>query len=108
MEAAQAGKAEIHLKGKVRVILIPGKLCRKLMKYAKKYKIAAGEIFLTRGGKSLSRKQIWAEMKAICKKAGVPPQQGLPPQPAAPLREDILPGMPGCGQAGRCAGPFQY
>ena len=78
VEAAQAGKAEIHLKGKVRVILIPGKLCRKLMKYAKKYKIAAGEIFLTRGGKSLSRKQIWAEMKAICKKAGVPPSKVFP------------------------------
>ena len=30
VEAAQAGKAEISLKGKIRTILIPAKLCRKL------------------------------------------------------------------------------
>ena len=78
IEAAQAGKAEIHLKGKVRTILIPGRLCKKLLKYAKKHKIASGEIFLTRGGKPLSRKQIWAEMKATCKKAGVAPSKVFP------------------------------
>ena len=78
VEAAQQGKVEIYLKGKVRTILIPGKLCRKLLKYAKKHKIASGEIFLTRGGKSLSRKQIWAEMKALCKKAGVAPSKVFP------------------------------
>ena len=78
VEAAQQGKAEIYLKGKVRTILIPSKLCKKLLKYAKKHKIASGEIFLTRGGKSLSRKQIWAEMKAICKKAGVAPSKVFP------------------------------
>lgn len=38
VEAAKAGRAEIALKGKIRVILIPGKLCRKLLKYAKKKK----------------------------------------------------------------------
>lgn len=71
VEAAQAGKAEISLKGKIRTILIPGKLCRKLLKYARKNKIASGELFLTRSGRPLSRKQIWAEMKAICETAGV-------------------------------------
>ena len=78
VEAAQQGKVEIYLKGKVRTILIPGKLCKKLLKYAKKHKIASGEIFLTRGGKSLSRKQIWAEMKALCRKAGVTPSKVFP------------------------------
>ena len=71
VEAAQAGQAEIALKGKLRTILLPGKLCRKLLKYARKKKIAFGEIFLTRSGRSLSRRQIWAEMKALCVKAGV-------------------------------------
>ena len=78
IEAAQQGKVEIYLKGKVRTILIPGKLCKKLLKYAKKHKIASGEIFLTRGGRGLSRRQIWAEMKAICGKAGVPPEKVFP------------------------------
>ena len=78
VEAAQEGKVEIYLKGKVRTILIPGKLCKKLLKYARKHKIASGEIFLTRGGKSLSRKQIWAEMKALCRKARVAPSKVFP------------------------------
>ena len=71
VEAAQAGCVEISLKGKIRTILIPGKLCRKLLKYARKQKIASGEIFLTRSGKARSRHQIWAEMKALCAEARV-------------------------------------
>ena len=71
VESMRNGRTEISLKGKIRTILIPGKLCRKLLKYARKRKIASGEIFLTRSGKSLSRRQIWAEMKALCARAGV-------------------------------------
>lgn len=38
VEAVQQGKAEIALKGKIRTILLPGKLRRKLLKYAKNKK----------------------------------------------------------------------
>ena len=78
LEAAQQGRTEISLKGKIRTILLPGKLCRKLLKYAKKQKAVSGEIFLTRNGTGLSRKQIWAEMKAICKLAGVAASKVFP------------------------------
>ena len=71
VEAARAGRAEIALKGKIRTILIPGTLARRLLRYAGQQKTASGEIFLTRGGRSLSRKQIWADMKALCRGAGV-------------------------------------
>ena len=71
VEAARAGRAEIRLKGKIRVILLSSKLCRKLLKYAKKNKTVSGEIFLTRNGRGISRRQVWAEMKALCKAAGV-------------------------------------
>ena len=74
VEAAQAGRAEISLKGKIRTILLPGKL----LKYAKKQNTGSGEIFLTRTGKGMSRRQIWAEMKSICKKAGVAPSKVFP------------------------------
>jgi len=37
-----------------------------------------GQIFLTRGGKGLSRRQIWAEMKGLCAKAGVSPGKVFP------------------------------
>ena len=70
--------AEIALKGKIRTILLPGKLCRKLLQYARKQKTASGEIFLTRSGKPMNRKQIWAEMKALSKKAGVQPGKVFP------------------------------
>ena len=78
VEAARRGIAEISLKGKVRTILLPGRLCRKLLQYAKKQKIASGGIFLTRSGKNVNRKQIWAEMKALCKFAGVSPEKVFP------------------------------
>ncbi len=71
VEAAKRGRAEIRMKGKIRTILLPSKLCRKLLKYAKKEGIESGELFLTKNGTSLSRKQIWAEMKTLCEKAGV-------------------------------------
>ena len=60
-----------ELKGKIRVILLPEKLCRELLKYVKKCRIATGEIFLTKNGKSLSRRQIWREMKKLCRYAKV-------------------------------------
>ena len=77
-EALRAGRAEISLKGKIRTVLLPGKLCRKLQKYAKKQKITSGEVFLTRSGKGVSRRQIWAEMKALCKQARVAPSKVFP------------------------------
>lgn len=78
VEAAQQGRAEVRLKGKVRVILLAPKLCRKLLKYARKQKIASGEIFITRSGKSMGRQQIWAEMKSLCKRVGVEPSRVFP------------------------------
>ena len=78
VEAARQGKAEISLKGKVRVILLPGKLCRKLLRYAEKQKTASGAIFRTKSGREMSRRQIWAEMKRLCKYAGVEPGKVFP------------------------------
>ena len=78
VEAAQAGRTEIRLKGKIRTILLPSKLCRKLLKYARKQKTASGEIFLTRSGAPVSRRQIWREMKALCKEAGVEASKVFP------------------------------
>lgn len=78
VEAAQSGRVDISLKGKIRTILLPGKLCRKLLKFARQQKIASGEIFLTKDKKSLSRHQIWREMKILCKKAGVEASKAFP------------------------------
>lgn len=78
VEAAKAGRATITLKGKIRTILLPAKLCRKLVKYAKKQKTASGEIFLTKSGRPISRRQVWYELKRLCKAAGVEPSKVFP------------------------------
>lgn len=78
VEAAKTGKAVICLKGKVRTILLPNALCRKLLRYAKKQKTASGEIFLTRNGTPLSRKQIWREMKELCAAVRIAPSKVFP------------------------------
>ena len=78
VEAARRGRAEISLKGKIRVILLPDKLCRKLLNYAKKQKIASGAIFCTKSGREVSRRQIWAELKGLCRYAGVDKRKVFP------------------------------
>ena len=78
VEAARQGVAEISLKGKIRTIIIPAKLSKKLLKYAEKRKIASGEIFLTRSGKGMNRRQIWSAMKALCGAAQVESSKVFP------------------------------
>lgn len=77
-EAVRRGRAEVVLKGKIRVILLPGKLCRKLLAYMEKQGITSGEIFLTKSGMSLSRRQIWREMKELSKKTDVESSKVFP------------------------------
>ena len=78
LEAVRAGVAEIALKGKIRTILLPHRLCRKLQKYAKQQKIASGKIFLTQDGLPVSRQSIWTRMKALCEAAGVERSKAFP------------------------------
>lgn len=78
VEAAARGRAEVALKGKIRTILLPSRLCRKLLKYGKKQKIVSGELFLSEDGKTISRCRIWREMKRLCQAAGVEPSKVFP------------------------------
>ncbi len=78
VEALCRRRADISLKGKIRTILLPGKLCKKLGDYARRQGITSGEIFVTRSGRGISRRQIWQEMKKLCAKAGVNPSKVFP------------------------------
>ena len=53
-------------------------MCGAALKYAKKQKTVSGEVFLTRNGTGLSRKQIWAEMKSVCERARVAASKVFP------------------------------
>lgn len=71
-------RAEVNLKGKTRVVLLPLKLCKKLKRYVKEKKIKSGPIFITRTGKTLDRSNILHDMKALCKDAGVKESKVFP------------------------------
>ena len=78
LEAVRRGRADISLKGKIRTILIPRKLAKKLLAYARTAGIRGGEIFRTRTGRGLSRRQVWYELKRLCRAAGVAPSRVFP------------------------------
>lgn len=77
-DAAQAGRAEIHLKGKIRLILLPRRLCDKLLRYARARRLRQGPIFRRADGRPLSRQQIWQMMKTLAARAGVAPGKVFP------------------------------
>ena len=77
-EAARRGTAEVRCKGKIRTILLPRKLCKALLAYAKQRSIRSGSVFIGRSGKPLDRSRIWAQMKKLCSTARVLAEKVFP------------------------------
>ena len=71
VEAVKAGRAEISMKGKIRVVLISKKLRKLLKEYANRQGIRSGCLFQTKNKKPLDRSNIYHEMKGLCQKARV-------------------------------------
>ena len=71
VEAARKGVAVVRCKGKLRRVLLPSRLQSKLLRYARRRRIAYGPVFVTRTGQPLDRSNIWREMKSLCRGAGV-------------------------------------
>ena len=71
VEAVLKGCTSVFCKGKCRQIFLPRKLQVLLKRYIRKKKIRTGQIFVTGGGKPWDRSNIWREMKALCREAGV-------------------------------------
>ena len=71
VEAVKRGQIVVSCKNKTGTILIPGKLKKLLLNYAKQRNIQAGELFVGRNGKTLDRSSIWRQMKRLCRIAGV-------------------------------------
>ena len=77
-EAARRGVARVRCKGKSRRVLIPTRLQKKLLRYIKIHRIAYGPVFVTRSGAPLDRSNVWREMKALCRDAGVSDKKVFP------------------------------
>lgn len=78
VKALHTGKAEIHNKGKIRVILLPMRLCQMLLDYTQRHGIKEGPVFVTSSGKPLDRSNIWRSMNNLAKKAGVSLSKAFP------------------------------
>lgn len=71
-------RMEIVNKGKCRTIFLPGELRKKLLYYVKKHHIQTGCIFITRNGRPKDRSNLWRELKALYKDAGVEEKKIFP------------------------------
>jgi len=71
VEAAKKGETMVRCKGKNRRIFLVRALRQKLLHYARCRRITTGMIFVTKHGHPLNRSNIWREMKALCREAGV-------------------------------------
>jgi site-specific recombinase XerD len=71
VDAVQCGEITVNCKSKTRTILVPGKLRKLLLNYAKQKRVTTGVIFAGKSGKPLDRSNIWRQMKQLCKTAGV-------------------------------------
>ena len=78
VEALKKREVTICNKGKTRMILMSAALAKKLLLYCRKQGIGSGVVFVTRSGKALSRTQLWAEMKRLCRAAGVEASKVFP------------------------------
>lgn len=78
LEAARIGRAVVNCKGKRRVIFLPAKLTKKLLRFANQQKVSSGYIFRTRKGTPMNRTRIWEAMKSLCQAAGVPREKVFP------------------------------
>ena len=78
VEAVNRGEITVQCKSKTRTILVPGKLKKLLLNYAKHCRIQSGTIFVTKNGKPMDRSNIWAQMKRLCTAAGVNPTKVFP------------------------------
>ncbi len=78
VEAVGRGEVSVTCKGKTRRILLPQKLQRLLLEYARKHHVRSGAIFITRSGKPLNRSNIWAQMKKLCQEAGIQASKVFP------------------------------
>jgi site-specific recombinase XerD len=71
VEQVRQGEVTVSCKNKTRVILLPAKLKKKLLSYARQRGIEAGVVFRTRSGRPVDRSNIWSDMKSLCEKAQV-------------------------------------
>ena len=78
LEMVRTGTVTVNCKSKTRTILVPGKLRKLLLDFAKRNSISGGVIFRGKNGQPLDRSSIWRQMKQLCRQARVSASKVFP------------------------------
>ena len=78
VEALKKKLVYIQFKGKCRCVILPNSLVVLLEQYCEKNHIREGSIFVTKGGNPVDRRNIWSDMKRLCRETGVSESKGFP------------------------------
>ena len=78
VDAVRNGQATINCKGKMRVVILPKKLCKMLKGYITEQKITSSSVFVSKNGRPLDRSNIWSDMKKLCESANVSKDKVFP------------------------------
>ncbi len=78
VESLDQKTVSVCSKGKIRQILLPRTLIQVLKEYCIRTGLASGSIFVTRSGKPVDRRNVWRDMKKLCKRADVPEDKVFP------------------------------
>ena len=78
VESLETGIVPVRSKGKERVIFLTNSLTELLRAYCRREGRTEGSVFITRSGVPVDRKNVWADMKRLCRAAGVPESKVFP------------------------------
>jgi len=78
VEAVKKGEFTVHLKGKVRKVMMPDDMRHLLLKYIEKRGYKTGPVFRTKNGTDLNRTYIWRSIKKLCLKTGIKSSKVFP------------------------------
>ena len=78
VEAVEAGRIETQPSNNKQVLRLPRCLQKELLDYAARNGIHRGPIFLSRGGKTMSRTNNTQKIHRLCAASGVPEEKGNP------------------------------
>ena len=78
VESMRSGIIRVNNKGKYRLVILPEKLRKKLLAYSAQKKIRSGSLFITAGGRTIHRTNVWKQMKKLADEAGVSAEKIFP------------------------------
>lgn len=77
-EVVQKGHALLPCRGSHFALYLPDSLRRELLDYIEGNHLAAGPLFVTRGGKPINRSNLCRKLQELCREAGIPEEKGSP------------------------------